>query len=229
MRGAHLTPNRLQQRLQAPLPGAVAQNTMRSLSRPARYDSIPVECCRRGAVLILLVPGEQDNELTFPVIERADDGGPHSGQIALPGGGREHGDRTIADTALREAREEIGIPPDRCRVLGPLTPLHIDVSGFLVTPVVAWYTRSVNDDAKPLAYVPDGHEVKRVIPVSLGQFPPPRRVEELSVRGHRVLAPVFNVAGVKIWGATAMILAEFAAVLGKADLPAVQDNSSGNT
>lgn len=194
--------------LQKPLPGARAHAAMRPLDRPATIASIPREQCRPGAVLILLV-STADN-ISIPLIERSLDGGPHSGQIALPGGSRETEDRTAADTALREAHEEIGVPREHCRVLGELTPLHIDVSGFIVTPVVAWYA--------PPAYQPHpdyrlaSAEVQRLVNVHIEDLLQSETVESIEVRGHVLRAPTYRVGKTAIWGATAMILAEFTAV-----------------
>lgn len=60
----------------------------------------------------------------------------HPGQIAFPGGRQDAGDPDLAATALREAREEIGLNPAQVRILGAL-PTHETVTGFLVTPFLA--------------------------------------------------------------------------------------------
>lgn len=61
----------------------------------------------------------------------------HPGQIAFPGGKRDANDADLAATALREAQEEIGLPPDTVTLLGTLAP-HVTVTGFNVTPCVGW-------------------------------------------------------------------------------------------
>ena len=61
----------------------------------------------------------------------------HPGQIAFPGGKVDAGDAGPEAAALREAEEEIGLPRDAVRVLGALPP-HETVTGFQITPFLAW-------------------------------------------------------------------------------------------
>lgn len=210
MESAAPAPEQLRLRLKEPLPGEEAHALMRPHRRPGLLRTIPPEQSHSGAVLILLVPPETQHSrstVRLPLIERTDDGGPHAGQIALPGGRVEEGDSSIAETALREAREEIGLDPTACRVLGTLTPLHIDVSGFIVTPVVAWYLRPPQKGSNP--FRPDPREVRRIISIDPGVLAQSYSVEEVVARGYRFPVPAFRVGQTVIWGATAMILAEF--------------------
>ena len=133
----------------------------------------------------------------------------HSGQISFPGGSRDPGDATLADTALREAHEELGIPPERVRVLGSLTPVFTVVSNFLITPVVGW----MGDDRISLA--PNPHEVAEVIEAPLAALADPGIFhEEDWVRAGRPHAVYFYDHGAyRIWGATARILHELLALL----------------
>lgn len=217
MRCDAITPDALLRRLGGALPGAEAHCTMKPRRRPGEFHRVPENLSRRSAVLILVVPGEEGNPpgpAVIPLIERTDDGGPHAGQIALPGGSMEHTDGSIVETALREAREEIGVASSACRVLGTLTPLHIDVSGFVVTPVVAWYDGphpgdDPGDDPLFSPFTPDPREVRRIIPVDPSMLARTRTVAEVVARGYRFPAPVYRAGNTVIWGATAMILAEF--------------------
>ena len=92
---------------------------------------------RPAAVLILIGEGPEGPEILF--VERAAAMRTHAGQIAFPGGAADPGDVDLADTALREAAEETGVDRGGIEVLGVLPPAHVDVSGFDVTAVIAWW------------------------------------------------------------------------------------------
>jgi GNAT superfamily N-acetyltransferase len=134
----------------------------------------------------------------------------HKGQISLPGGRFEPEDRDYRQTALREAREELGISLDRAEVLCSLTPLYIPPSNFYIYPTVAYY------DAQP-DFKPDPNEVAELIEVPLPTLLDPRtRVVEEWTRPEynlTVMMPYYAIGEHKVWGATAMVLAEFAAML----------------
>jgi len=107
------------------------------------------------------------------------------------------------ETALREAVEELSIKPDEVRVLGELTPLYIPPSNYCIYPVVAAAARRPEFDPSP-------HEVAEVIEVPLDHLLDPRNVtrEMWPLRGIDVTVPFYLFQGHKIWGATAMVLAE---------------------
>lgn len=162
---------------------------------------------RESSVLLLLYPDET-NQLFFVLIRRPEYDGVHSGQIALPGGAREAGE-SLETTALREAYEEIGIVADNIALLGALSPMYIPPSNFMVYPHVAY------QPSKP-AYTQNVREVAEIIepPISIltdetiVQYEP----REFPIFG-RVVIPYYNIFGHKVWGATAMILSEFAAII----------------
>jgi 8-oxo-dGTP pyrophosphatase MutT (NUDIX family) len=142
---------------------------------------------------------------------RAETLGRHGGQVSLPGGVVEPGE-SVEQAALREAHEEIALPLDEIRVLGELTPLDIPVSGFRLHPVVA-----AVGVRPPLA--PSDGEVARILDVSLDELLEPSRFATVDrVRDNRAITiPHFRVGpgnGDEIWGATAMVLAEFLTLLG---------------
>ena len=132
----------------------------------------------------------------------------HGGQVSLPGGVVDPGE-TFEQAALREAHEEVALSLDEVRVLGALTPLDIPVSGFRLHPIVA-----VNP-TRP-ALTPSDGEVARILEVSLDELLDPQHFSTTErVRdGVTFTVPAFHVHGVEIWGATAMVLAEFLALLG---------------
>lgn len=160
---------------------------------------------RHAAGLLLLFPIGQEPHIVLTV--RADTLR-HGGQVSLPGGVVEPGE-TYPQTALREAHEEIALAADRVRILGPLTPLDIPVSGFRLHPIVAVTAR--RPEMRPA-----DEEVARILEVPIGDLGDPARRSPLTIpRGtHTIQAPAFRFGDAAIWGATAMVLAEFLVLLG---------------
>jgi len=92
---------------------------------------------RPAAVLVPVV--NRESGLTVLFTRRASHLNDHAGQISFPGGRSEPGDAGAAETALREAAEEIGLVAARVEVLGKL-PEYVTVTGYRVTPVVGLVT-----------------------------------------------------------------------------------------
>ena len=132
----------------------------------------------------------------------------HSGQVSLPGGVVEPGE-TFEQAALREAHEEVALAPAGVRVRGALTPLDIPVSGFRLHPIVA--TRATRPVLRPA----DG-EVARIIEPALDELLDAScvRSTKRTRDGRTLTIPAFHVRDDEIWGATAMVLAEFLTLLG---------------
>lgn len=198
--------------LQLPLPGRAAQLEMAVRPRPGDRPDLPNPCPREAAVLMLLYPHQ--GELVLPLTRRTDTVEMHRGQISLPGGAREPQDRDFAQTALRETCEELGIPEKAVQILGALSPLYVPPSQFCVYPYVGYVS------APPLLQ-PDPSEVAAVIEVPLQHLlEPDTRKVQVHLRGNqRFEVPVYQVAEQEIWGATAMMLAELAALLRAVQAP----------
>ena len=199
---------RLHDRLQRPLPGPSAQRIMAPLNRRDDPTLLSVEGkrAREAATLVLLYPyAEGESALVLTV--RQPGLRDHSGQISFPGGRRENGE-TFEETALREGWEEVGVDPATPRVLGQLTPLFIPPSQFSVYPVVAAM------DVRP-PFVPHEAEVAALLEVPLLRLldPATRRASVRTVRGGTFDVPFFSLDGHEVWGATAMMLAEFVVLL----------------
>lgn len=137
------------------------------------------------------------------VLTRRSDSLPnHGGQLAFPGGAVEESDEDEVATALREAREELGVDPSVVVVLGQLDDVWTP-SGVVISPVVGALPY-------PLALRPSVEEVEEIVPVPFAYLANPEAVEtdELLVAGKRIASPVFRYRGHHVWGATARIISD---------------------
>jgi 8-oxo-dGTP pyrophosphatase MutT (NUDIX family) len=202
----HETLDRVEAAIAQPLPGAAAHRLLAPrppVTWPRGFNDARI---RHAAGLLLVFPVH--NRAHIVLTERAATLGRHGGQVSLPGGVSEPGE-TFEQTALREAREEIALEPGGIRVLGALTPLDIPVSGFRLHPIVAV------GNSRPSMRPADG-EVARILEVAVDELiEPASLLARERVRDGKVsIVPGFHVQGLEIWGATAMVLAEFLILLG---------------
>lgn len=198
-------PDALRRRLSEPLPGLDAQLRMAPMPRLWPDPAI----LRPAAALLLIYP--HSGEWCVPLTVRGSGLRHHTGQVSLPGGRLDHPGESVEQAALRETHEEIGVAPSNVQILGRLTPLPIAVSGHLLHPVVGVAAR------RP-TFTLHAHEVQRLIELPLARLTQPDVVAwEERVRsrppGDVMNVPYFDVGGARVWGATAMVLAEFIAVL----------------
>ena len=152
----------------------------------------------RAAVLVPLV--ERPDGLNVLLTLRASHLKNHAGQVSFPGGRIEDGDTGPWQAALREAHEEIGLDARHVSLVGYLRD-HVVITGFRVTPVVAFVqpgfvlrldTTEVEDAFEvPLEYVLDpSNHVPR----------------ERQFAGHAILTHDIRYQDRQIWGATATML-----------------------
>jgi 8-oxo-dGTP pyrophosphatase MutT (NUDIX family) len=161
---------------------------------------------RLAAVLALLAE-EPEPMLLFT--ERTSSMSRHPGEVSFPGGLQDAEDADLAATALREAREEIGLDPAVPELLGALPPVHTHVSGILVTPFVGAV------DGYPALTVSHG-EIERVITVPVRVLADAEEVRELAREGGRVWRGwSYDVEGATIWGATGAMLHAFLQIVRK--------------
>ena len=176
-------------------------------------DHAPPPHARQAAVLILLF--ERAGQLYIPMMQRPPDSGPHSRQISFPGGAyEEEHDQNLAETALRESEEEMGIRPEHVRLIGSISPIYVAPSNYSVLPFVG-YSEVATD------YVPDPTEVEEVVELPLEELTRPgcavSSVWEL--RGQKMAVPHFQIRGKRIWGASAMMLSEFLCLIDRSPEP----------
>jgi len=197
----------LKTELQNDLPGFDAQKTMSpSIREDLMGNTAPNPNTRQSAVLILLFPN--GNDINILLIKRPIYNGPHSGQISFPGGKFDEADSDIQATALRETFEEVGVKPKDISIIGQLTQLYIPISNMMVHPFVGVI------NFKP-EFNPNTEEVERIIYAPIKQITNPKNRSVKIIPSHNKLitAPYFNISREFIWGATAMILAEFVEII----------------
>jgi 8-oxo-dGTP pyrophosphatase MutT (NUDIX family) len=186
-----------------PLIDAAAEVTPDQLSRFLPPD----EGGRESAILILFGPGEDSGERPqldgavgdVLLIERAHDMRSHPRQVAFPGGAVDPGDDGPVAAALREAMEETGLDPAGVDVVTTLPAVYLPPSGFVVTPVLAWWR-----EPSPVSVV-DPREVASVHRVPLrALLDPANRLQVTHPSGY--VGAAFRVSGLLVWGFTAGLL-----------------------
>ena len=189
-----------------PVDPAALPQWLRRLAAAAR-DVVPADILRHvppedgsgreSAVLIVFSDGADGPSVLL--IERSADLRKHAGQVAFPGGAVDASDATHVFAALREAEEEVGLDPASVQIVSQLPAVFIPPTGFLVTPVLAWWP-----DPHEVAPV-DSAEVARVANVALDELADPaNRFVIRHPAGY--VSPGFDAGGLFIWGFTALLL-----------------------
>ena len=194
-----ILPSEIKKLLEQTLPGEISHLKMLPANRQLNAGNEDLPGMKHSSVLLLL--SEIDDELTVLLIKRPSSMKDHAGQIALPGGKMENNETTV-ETALRETWEETGISPEKIEILGRLSDLYVQVSKFMIHPVVGW-----TPDFDRI--VINRHEVEKVL-----LFPIKLLTDNIEETEIQTVTGVLKVPCVKfdneiIWGATSMILTEF--------------------
>lgn len=184
--GTHETPPRPISPLELPF-------KLDRLLAPALTPSL-----RPAAVLAAVIRRSSGPTMLFT--RRSDRMRSHKGQVSFPGGRREAADASLASAALREAHEEIGLPPEDVEIVGYLDD-YPTVTRYLVTPVVGIVAGSP-------ALTPHALEVAEVfeVPLQIVLDPASYQRKALSRRGINLPFFELNYGGYRIWGATAGML-----------------------
>ena len=150
----------------------------------------------QAAVLIALYD-DADGDTRMVLTKRPDTMPTHAGHIAFPGGRPDPRDAGPVDTALREAEEEVGIPPGDVDVTGFLPPIHTVEYSLLVVPVVGTLSH-------PPVLVPSEREVVRTHEPALAELADASRWRSEDWHGHEVW--FYDLSGDVLWGATALMV-----------------------
>jgi 8-oxo-dGTP pyrophosphatase MutT (NUDIX family) len=174
----------------------ISSHTPGTLETDARFPEAAV-----------LLPITRSDEPELVLTLRASSLSTHGGEVAFPGGRRDPEDPDLVFTALREAEEEIGLPPGLVEVIGPLSPL-ISKHGIKVTPYVGVIPDFVE-------YRPNDGEIAAVFSVPLEFFRQDARehTHRIDYQGRSWYVPSYRFGEYKIWGLTAIMIVELMNVL----------------
>jgi 8-oxo-dGTP pyrophosphatase MutT (NUDIX family) len=183
--------------------GEVAAALRGSLLDPAEAVRRTVPGRRHAAVLVPLFV-DPAGALHAVFTERRADLRRHAGEISFPGGGRDAADPDLWSTALREAHEEIGLPPAAVELVGALAPTPTFVSDYAIYPFVGLIEPG-------FAWVLQEREVAQVLELPLEAIRAGHHKRRFMRRGMPFRTDAYAVEGAVIWGATARIVADLLA------------------
>jgi 8-oxo-dGTP pyrophosphatase MutT (NUDIX family) len=148
----------------------------------------------------VLVPLYLDRDELYAVFtERRKDLRRHAGEVSFPGGRQDEGEPTLLATALREAEEEIGLPPDAVEIVGALQPTPTIATGYAIYPFVGVIEPGRN-------WTLSAREVAQVLELPLRELQEGYKRRRLIRRGIPILSDTYTVDELLIWGATARIV-----------------------
>jgi 8-oxo-dGTP pyrophosphatase MutT (NUDIX family) len=179
--------------------GTLREDLQRVLLSAEEALSLEVRGRTDAAVLVPLYV--QNDELHAVFTKRREDLRRHPGEISFPGGRYDEGEPDLRATALREADEEIGLPPDAVEILGALQPTPTIATGYAVYPFVGLI-------APGREWTLSAREVAEVLELPLRSLLAGYARRRLVRRGLPIRTDTYTVGDNLIWGATARILAD---------------------
>ncbi len=186
--------------------GHYIERLRRTLSKETPVPREKLANNSRGAAVLVPIR-ERRGELHVVYIRRADHVSSHRGQVAFPGGRVDPADTTLLDTALREAREEVGIEPHTVDVLGAFPEMSTLTSGITVAPFAG-----VIPAASRLS--PSLDEVAEIFEVPIGALADPRYRGEYRWGANGSKFPAILYGGQTIWGLTLRITMNLLEIVG---------------
>jgi 8-oxo-dGTP pyrophosphatase MutT (NUDIX family) len=178
---------------------ALAEQLSKVLLEPAAASRLDVHGRTDAAVLVALYLNGGRMHAVFT--KRREDLRRHPGEISFPGGRHDDTDPDLLTTALREAEEEIGLPPAAVQVLGALQPTPTIATGYAIYPFVGLIEAG-------LAWTLSAREVAAVLELALDDLREGYARRRLLRRGVPIRTDTYVVGDDLIWGATARILAD---------------------
>jgi 8-oxo-dGTP pyrophosphatase MutT (NUDIX family) len=192
---------------------SIREELERVLLTPA--DAVALEVGGRTDAAVLVALFVDRGRLQAVLTKRRENLRRHPGEISFPGGRHDPDDDDLLVTALREAHEEIGLPPEAVRVLGALQPTPTIATGYRVYPFVGLIDAGHTWELSP-------REVAEVLELPLAELLAGYSRRRLLRRGIPIRTDTYVVGDNLIWGATARILADLFERIG----PLLHDNQA---
>ena len=164
-------------------------------------EALTLEVRGRTDAAVLVPLYVERGRLHSVFTQRQNDLRRHPGEISFPGGRYDEGERDLLATALREAQEEIGLPPDAVEIVGALQPTPTIATGYAVYPFVGLIEPG-------RTWTPSAREVSEVLELSLASLLAGYGRRRLIRRGVPIRTDTYVVGDHLIWGATARILTD---------------------
>ena len=156
----------------------------------------------QDAAVLIPVYRTADGELRIVMVLRTP-GGVHGGQVAFPGGKRDHGDLSMLETALREAREEVGLTTDKVEVLAHLPVIETRTTDYRVYPFLARIL-------PPVQWQRAEREIADILDIALSELVQPdahgTAIERFSTWKRAAEVSFYRVGPHRLWGLSYRIL-----------------------